>query len=60
MTAHPDAYLWGSLFEAWSYLMRPEKAVLCKAKRDEMFDEIEKLAAHTQAPSAPRIIGYVV
>ena len=60
MTAHPDLYLFGSLVEAQAYVLDAEKAVLWKARRDELFDEIEKLDARTRGPSAPRIMGVVV
>lgn len=60
LTAHPDVYLCGSLVEAWAYLMDAEKAGLWKLRRDELFDEIEKLDAKTRGPSAARIAGVVV
>lgn len=60
MTEHPDLYLFGSLVEAQAYNLDAEKAALWKARRDELFDEVEKLDGQTRGPSAPRIMGVVV
>lgn len=60
LTAHPDLYLFGSLVEAQAYVIDAEKAALWKLRRDELFDEVTNLGALTQAPSAPRVIGYIV
>ena len=57
MTAHPDLYLFGSLVEAQAYAVNVETAALWKARRDELFDEIEKLSAKTRGPSAIRPLG---
>ena len=35
-------------------------ALMAKRRRDELFDEIEKLSWKTGAPSAPRVTGVVV
>lgn len=57
MTTHPDLYLFGSLAEAQGYTVDPEKLALWKARRDELFDEVQKLSARTSAPSNVRPIG---
>jgi hypothetical protein len=57
MTAHPDLYLFGSLVEANAFIVDPEKAALWKLRRDELFDELEKLDGKTRGPSAPRVMG---
>ena len=57
-TAHPDLYLFGSLVEACLYV--PEKAALApgwKARRDEIFDEIETLSNKTRGAGAIRVMG---
>ena len=58
--AHPDVYLFGALAEAC--LFAPEKAALApvwKARRDEVFDELERLSNSSRAASAGgvRVMG---
>jgi hypothetical protein len=58
--AHPDVYLFGALTEAC--LFAPEKAALApawKARRDEIFDELERLSNRSRAASAggTRVMG---
>jgi hypothetical protein len=60
LASHPDLYLFGSLVEAQAYVIDAEKAALWKLRRDELIDEIQKLDAKTQGPSAPRVMGVVV
>lgn len=57
MTANPDVYLFGALTEATAYALDAEKAVLWKARRDELFDEIEKLDKKSRGPSQVRVLG---
>jgi hypothetical protein len=57
MTAHPDIYLFGALTEAQAYAVNVETAALWKARRDELFDEIEKLSNKTRGPAAVRPVG---
>ena len=57
LSAHPDLYLFGALVEAEMFGVNDERAPLWKARRDEIFDEIEKLDARTRAPSAVRVLG---
>jgi hypothetical protein len=60
MTAHPDLYLSGSLHEAYAFMLDAEKAILWKAKRDEMAEEIEDLNDDVATPLAIRIMGTVL
>jgi hypothetical protein len=54
---HPDLYLFGSMVEAEMFGVNDERAPLWKARRDEIFDEIEKLNNKTRGPSAIRVMG---
>jgi hypothetical protein len=40
-TNHPDVYLAGSLFEAYSFVKNYEEAAVWKARRDEGFEDIK-------------------
>jgi hypothetical protein len=57
MSAHPDLYLFGALTEAQAYTVNAETAALWKARRDELFDEIEKLSNKSRGPGAARTMG---
>jgi hypothetical protein len=57
MTANPDLYLFGALTEAQAYTVNAETAALWKARRDELFDEIERLSNKTRGPGAIRTMG---
>jgi hypothetical protein len=57
LTAHPDLYLFGSLVEAEMLGVNDERAALWKGRRDEIFDEIEKLANKTRGAGAVRVMG---
>jgi hypothetical protein len=57
MTAHPDLYLFGALTEAQAYAVNPETAALWKARRDELFDEIEKLSGKSRGAGAVRVMS---
>jgi hypothetical protein len=54
MSQHPDLYLFGALTEAQAYTVNAETAALWKARRDELFDEIEQLSNKTRGPAAVR------
>jgi hypothetical protein len=54
MSQHPDLYLFGALTEAQAYTVNADAAALWKARRDELFDEVEKLSNKTRGPSAVR------
>jgi hypothetical protein len=57
LTAHPDLYLFGALVEAEMFGVNDERAPLWKARRDEIFDEIEKLSNKTRGAGAVRVMG---
>jgi hypothetical protein len=58
--AHPDLYLFGAMVEAELFGVNDERMPLWKARRDEIFDEIEKLSNKTRGAGAMRIMGTVV
>ncbi len=55
--AHPDAYLFGALAEAQGFNLDTEKLALWKARRDEVFAEIESLARRSLGGGAIRTVG---
>jgi len=57
MSQHPDLYLFGALTEAQAYTLNAETAALWKARRDELFDEIEKLSNKTRGAGAVRVLS---
>jgi hypothetical protein len=57
LAAHPDVYLFGSLVEAEMFGVNDERAPAWKARRDEIFDEIEKLTNKTRGAGATRVMG---
>jgi hypothetical protein len=57
LAAHPDIYLFGSLVEAEMFGVNDERAPLWKARRDEIFDEIEKLTNKTRGAGTMRVMG---
>lgn len=56
-TAHPDCYLFGTLAEAQGFNVDFEKLALWKARRDECFEEIERLSRKTQGGGSIRVMG---
>jgi hypothetical protein len=60
LAAHPDLYLFGALTEAEAFNKDADKAALWKLRRDELFDEIEKLGAKSKGVGAIRVMGTVV
>jgi hypothetical protein len=56
MSQHPDLYLFGALTEAQAYAVNTQAAVLWKARRDELFDEIETLSNKSRGPGAIRVL----
>jgi hypothetical protein len=60
LTAHPDAYLFGSLVEANAFLMNAEAALLWASRRDQVFEEITRLSEAGKGPSTIRPMGPVV
>jgi hypothetical protein len=57
LAAHPDLYLFGSLVEAEMFGINDQRAPLWKARRDEIFDEIEKLGNKTRGAGAVRAMS---
>jgi hypothetical protein len=57
LAAHPDIYLFGALVEAEMFGVNDERAPLWKTRRDEIFDEIEKLGNKTRGAGAIRVMG---
>jgi hypothetical protein len=59
LTSHPDLYLFGSLTEAEMFGVNDERAGLWKGRRDEIFDEIERLNNKSRAASVAgiRVLG---
>lgn len=56
-TAHPDLYLFGALCEAELFGVNDERAPMWKARRDAVFDEIERLSNKTRGGGAMRVMG---
>ena len=55
--SHPDLYLFGALVEGQGYALNPQAAALWKARRDEIFDEIETLSNKTRGAGTIRVMG---
>src|SRR5262245_34517550 len=56
-TNHPNAYLFGSLAEAYTFVQDFQKAALWKARRDEAFEDISKLNFREPGAMAMRPMG---
>jgi hypothetical protein len=57
LTAHPDCYLKGALYEAYDFIMDKESAFMRKTQRDEVFDEIATLSNKTRGVGGMRVLG---
>ena len=57
-TNHFDCYLFGSLCEANAFNKEVDAAGLWKARRDEVFDEIDKLNFNERANMGIRVVGH--
>lgn len=57
MSAHPDLYLFGALAEAQAYAVNADAAALWKARRDELFDELERLSNKSRGAGAVRVMS---
>jgi len=57
LAAWPDLYLFGALAEAHGFVKDADSLALWSARRNELFDEIDKLDAKTRAPAAIRVMG---
>ena len=57
LTSHPDLYLFGSLAEAHGFVKDPDALTFWKGRRDEIFEELERLDKKTRGPAAIRVMG---
>jgi hypothetical protein len=57
LDSHPDLYLFGAMCEAEVFGANDERLQLWKARRDELFDEVDKLGQKRRGPSAVRVMG---
>jgi hypothetical protein len=57
MSAFPDLYLFGALTEAQAYAVNADTATLWKARRDELFDEVERLSNKSRGAGAVRVLA---
>jgi hypothetical protein len=53
----PDLYLFGALAEAHGFVKDAESLALWKSRRDELFDELDRLDVKTRGQSGIRVIG---
>ena len=58
MTAHPDAYLFGTLLEAYAFAGEATKASLWGQRLEETLAAIARLDMQSKVPSAIRAFGY--
>lgn len=56
-STHPDVYLFGALAEAEMFMANDTRAALWSARRDNIFDEIERLSNKTRGVGAIRVMG---
>jgi hypothetical protein len=57
MSAFPDLYLFGALTEAQAYAVNADTAALWKSRRDELFDEVERLSNKSRGAGAVRVLS---
>jgi hypothetical protein len=57
-TRHPDLYLFGSLVEAEAFNKNAEAAALWKARRDELYHEIQMADFNERGNMVMRVHGY--
>ena len=57
VAAAPDLYLFGALAEAHGFVKDTESLGLWKSRRDELFDELDRLDVKTRGQSGIRVIG---
>jgi hypothetical protein len=56
LTSHPDVYLFGSMAEAEMFGVNDERLPLWKSRRDEIFEEIERLSKATRSGPGTQIL----
>ena len=57
LAAYPDLYLFGALAEGHGFVKDADSLTLWAARRNELFDEIDRLDAKTRTPAAIRVMG---
>ncbi len=57
LASAPDLYLFGSLAEAHGFVKDTDSLALWKSRRDELFEEVERLDVKTRGPAAIRVMG---
>lgn len=57
-TNHPDAYLFGSLAEAYMFNKDPDNAAIWEGRRDKVFQSIKGMDFHYREMGAPRIMSW--
>jgi hypothetical protein len=57
LAAAPDLYLFGALAEAHGFVKDTESLALWKSRRDELFEEIERLEVKTRGQAGIRVMG---
>jgi len=57
-SAHPDIYLFGTLAEAYGFQKDANNMAMWAARRDDIFDKIERLDQKTRGPSQVHIMGW--
>jgi hypothetical protein len=57
LTAYPDLYLWGSLAEAQGFVKDYDALSAWASRREDVFNEIERLDKLTRGPSAIKVVG---
>ena len=60
LAAHPDLYLFGALTEAQGFNVDPDKMAMWGSRRNDIFEEIDKLDGKTRGAGAVRVMGTVV
>jgi hypothetical protein len=53
----PDLYLFGALAEAHGFVKDTDSLALWSSRRNELFDEIERLDAKSRGPAGIRVMG---
>jgi hypothetical protein len=56
LTAHPDVYLFGTLCEAELFGINDERFPIWKGRRDEIFEEIQKLSNKSKGVGGMRLM----
>src|SRR5215467_7303089 len=57
LAVYPDLYLFGALAEAQGFIKDADSLALWAGRRNELFDEIERLDAKTRGPAGIRVMG---